>query len=107
MIQLTNKQIKKINLFFIKHGCRTSENEITILRSAIVHSRDGLNKVATKLYLFSKRERENIDKNPKRMTIILVVATKLGFESQLRKGKILTPLSSVVLNVNRLVSCAR
>ena len=35
--------------------------------------------------------------------MIMVVATKSGFGSGLRKGKVLAPLTSVVLNGNLLV----
>lgn len=34
----------------------------------------------------------------------MVVATKLGFRSRLCEGKVLAPLTSVVLNENDLVS---
>lgn len=73
-------------------------------RSAIAGPRDGLNKVVTKLYLFLKRE--NIDKIPKYNDNDMVVVTKSRIESRLYNWKVLTPLMSVVLNGDHLVSYA-
>ena len=48
-----------------------------------------------------QKERENIDKTHKRRN--KVIATKIGFGSRLYKGKVLAPLTSIVLDGNRLV----
>jgi hypothetical protein len=58
--------------------------------------------VATELYSFPK-EKENIDKTLK-ATERWSSQPFSGFGSQLCKGKVLTPLTSVVLNGNLLVS---
>jgi hypothetical protein len=80
--------------------CRTSKNAIP---------RDGRrkccsNRVATELYLFQWRNRK-ISRKPLEIRI-MVVATIFGFGSQLRKGKVLAPLTFVVLNGNLLVKFA-
>jgi len=59
------------------------------------------NRVATELYLFQWRNRK-ISRKPLEIRI-MVVATIFGFGSRLRKGKVLAPLTSVVLNGNLLV----
>jgi hypothetical protein len=59
-------------------------------------------RVATELYLFPK-EKENIDKTLERWKQ-MVIATISEFGSRLYKGKVLAPLTSVVLNGNLLVS---
>lgn len=83
--------------------CRTSKKEYDPSQSAS-HTREMTNRVGTELYLFPKWERENTYKTHKIMTNIMIVVTKSGFESRLCKGEILNPLTSVVLNVDHLVS---
>ena len=83
--QTTNKRLNK-NPIIVPLKMRTQRSP-----SVITRSRDGLSIVATKLYLFPKRERENIDKTPKRRTMILVITTKLELGSRLCKRKIYHP----------------
>src|SRR3954470_14050037 len=67
-------------------------------------ARSKYNRVATELYLFQEgkgkyrknpRKKKNRDK--------MVIATKLGFGSRLSKGKVLAPLTSIVLDGTHLV----
>lgn len=53
------------NARMMVHGVVPRKMRTQRLRSAIARSWDGINRVATELYLFSKRERKNIDKTPK------------------------------------------
>lgn len=77
-----------------------------ILRRAFAHSRkNDSNKIFTELYL-SQRRKEKISIKPLKEKKKIVVATKFGFGSQLRKWKVLTPLTSIVLNENHLVKLA-
>lgn len=69
--------IKLIKMLYLYGGslsnieaCHTSKNGNTTSWSAITCSRDWLNRVATELYLFPRRGRENIDKTPIRTTKI-------------------------------------
>lgn len=61
------------------------------------------NRVAAELYLFPKRERENIDKTHKN-TKEMVVVTRSGSEVDDARGGVLAPLASVVLNETHLVN---
>lgn len=49
------------------------------------------NRVATKLYLFQKNESENINKNPKRTTIIWPLQSNWVQESIMQEESINTP----------------
>lgn len=75
-------------------------------RSATARLRDGLTEPPSNFIYSQRGEKENIDKTPKIMTMIMVVATKSGFKSLLHKGEVLAPLTLGTLNENHLVSCA-
>lgn len=86
--------------------CRTSkkENMMVTKRNRMLAGWTGHNRHRT--LFFPKKKWGNINKTQEKTTMILVIATKSGSESQLRKVKVLEPLMSVVLNGNHLVICA-